>query len=137
MKTLRAITKNDFLSVDRTGQLRTRTGEAILLRGVSLGGWLIQESWMCPVNGRDKFWANLDSLEESCALVASPRRRCRPCFSYQDYWLTEHDLDVMAGRFFCLTNAPGSTNAADYGKIANAHSILRCKWLRWLLFVCC
>ena len=37
-------------------------GEEIILRGVNLGGWLIQESWMCPVSGEDRKWANLDTL---------------------------------------------------------------------------
>ena len=28
-----------------------RDGNTVLLCGVNLGGWLLQEYWMCPVNG--------------------------------------------------------------------------------------
>jgi len=93
---MRAITANDFLSVDSKGQMRKRTGEAILLRGVNLGGWLIQESWMCPVNGKDKTWANLDSLEELRTRGFSEEQMQALFDSYQENWLTEHDLDILA-----------------------------------------
>ena len=93
---MQPITAADFVSVDSKGQLVKRTGEKILLRGVNLGGWLIQESWMCPVNGRDKTWANLDSLEELRTRGFSEEQIQALFDSYQDNWLTEYDLDIMA-----------------------------------------
>lgn len=56
------ITQKDFLHVEN-GNLVTEDGEAVLLQGVNLGGWLLQECWMCPVNGEDRKWANLDTIE--------------------------------------------------------------------------
>ena len=55
------IGENDFLHVE-SGNLVNEKGETVLLQGVNLGGWLIQESWMCPVSGENRKWANLDTL---------------------------------------------------------------------------
>ncbi len=64
----------------------------VVLRGVNLGGWLLQESWMCPVVGLDNKWAYWDTLyhlerrfgpEQAAALV----------HIYEDNWLTTADLD--------------------------------------------
>jgi len=93
---MHAITENDFLTVDDKGQLRNRLGEPVLLRGVNLGGWLIQESWMCPVNGLDKVWANLDSLEELRTRGFTEAQIQAVFDAYQDNWLTEYDLDLIA-----------------------------------------
>ena len=51
---------------------------------------------MCPVNGRDKFWANLDSLEELRTRGFTESQIQVLFDAYQDNWLTEHDLDIMA-----------------------------------------
>lgn len=40
------------------GELSDADGRTVILHGVNLGGWLIQESWMCPVDGSE---CNLDS----------------------------------------------------------------------------
>lgn len=67
-------------------------GTPVVLRGVNLGGWLLQESWMCPVVGLDNKWAYWDTLyhlerrfgrEQTAALVQI----------YEDHWLTTADLD--------------------------------------------
>ena len=47
------IREEDFLHVEE-GMLVNEKGEHVLLQGVNLGGWLLQESWMCPVNGEDR-----------------------------------------------------------------------------------
>ena len=77
------------------GRLLEEDGREIVLRGVNLGGWLIQESWMCPVSGEDRKWANLDTLnileerfgkEQTQILVET----------YQDNWITEWDIKNIA-----------------------------------------
>ena len=66
-------------------------GEEVVLRGLNLGGWLIQESWMCPVSGEDRKWANLDTLN-----VLEERFNEKEIQeildTYQDHWITEADI---------------------------------------------
>ena len=62
----------NMLRVNGDGYL-TDGSDIIQLRGVNFGGWLLQETWMCPVisldktvtvrDGEDDGWANLDTLE--------------------------------------------------------------------------
>ena len=88
------ITQKDFLHVEN-GSLVTEVGEVVLLQGVNLGGWLLQESWMCPVNGEDRKWANLDTLE-----VLESRfgyeKTANLIKAYQDNWITEGDIKNIA-----------------------------------------
>ena len=89
------ITDEDFLSVEES-RLVNRNGETVRLRGVNLGGWLIQENWMCPIVGEDGEWANLDTIEvfESRGFTAE---QIQTLFdTYQDNWITEYDLDLIA-----------------------------------------
>lgn len=83
-----------FLTVSGSS-LVNQKGEAVVLKGVNLGGWLIQESWMCPVSGEDRKWANLDTLkalearftEEQTAMLLA---------AYQDNWITGEDIKIIA-----------------------------------------
>ncbi len=85
----------DFLSVE-DGKLVNRKGETVVLRGVNLGGWLIQESWMCPVNGEDRQWANLDSIAALQNRGFTEAQIQELFDTYQDNWITEYDLDLIA-----------------------------------------
>lgn len=86
--------KKRFLRAE-AGKLVNGEGETVTLRGVNLGGWLIQESWMCPVNGEDRKWANLDTLEllESRFTQAQVQKLLD---TYQDNWITEQDIKNIA-----------------------------------------
>lgn len=88
------IEEKDFLHVEN-GSLVTEDGQKILLQGVNLGGWLLQESWMCPVNGENRKWANLDTLEvlESRFGVEKTAKLLE---TYQDNWITEWDIENIA-----------------------------------------
>lgn len=67
-------------------------GKEILLRGVNLGGWLIQESWMCPVSGEDRKWANLDTL--NVLEKRFTKDEVQEVFDiYQDHWIMETDIE--------------------------------------------
>ena len=71
-------------------------GTPLMLRGVNLGGWLIQENWMCPIKGADNEWANLNTVEvlEERGFSAG---EIEALFGiYRDNWLTEADLDRIA-----------------------------------------
>lgn len=89
------ITDKDFLTV--TGSdLTNRDGEVIRLRGVNLGGWMIQECWMCPVIGADGEWGNLDTIEAFEAAGFTEEQIQQLFDTYQDNWITEADLDIIA-----------------------------------------
>ena len=52
-----------FLSVDSTSIIN-RNNEEIVLQGVNLGGWLLQEYWMCPVVGDPSVdrWTHIETM---------------------------------------------------------------------------
>ncbi len=89
-------TAEDMLSVSEN-RIVKGNGEEIILSGVNLGGWLLQEYWMCPVKGSDtvEFWTYLETLqvleerfgfEDAQKLVES----------YEDNWITEEDIHRIA-----------------------------------------
>jgi len=69
-------------------------GDAVSLRGVNIGGWLILEGWVCPMDssGLPDNWSVLDTLtrrfgkETGRSLIDS----------YEDAWISETDLDNIA-----------------------------------------
>lgn len=90
----RSVSAERFLTVEN-GKIVNGRDEEVLLRGVNLGGWLIQESWMCPVNGEDREWANLNTLE----LLESrfDEEQVQELMdTYQDNWITENDIRRIA-----------------------------------------
>lgn len=66
-----------------------------MYKGVNLGGWLIQESWMTPVPGKDREWANLDTIK---ALEKKfTKEQVQELFdTYQDNWITEFDFKTIS-----------------------------------------
>ena len=58
------LTEEDFLHTEGAA-IVNQNGERLILTGINLGGWLIQEYWMCPVQGdRDTLqWTNLQTLD--------------------------------------------------------------------------
>lgn len=87
-------TKGGSLSLLRVknGELTDTTGRTVILHGVNLGGWLIQESWMCPVNGSEcnlESWNLLEDrfgAEKAAALFES----------YADNYICEDDIKKIA-----------------------------------------
>jgi len=87
---------NGTLYVDSDGFLRDGSGNEIVLRGLNLGGWMIQESWMCPVTGHDRGWANLDTIN-AMEDKGFTKEQIQELFdTYQDNWITEDDFDFFS-----------------------------------------
>ncbi len=86
--------EKDFLKTSGRKLINLR-GETVTLKGVNLGGWLLQESWMTPNNGVDKVWGNHDTLR-----VLTERfgdyGAMQLIKSYEDNWITSRDLDYLA-----------------------------------------
>lgn len=96
--------EGDFLRV-KDGMLVNTLNEEVVLRGVNLGGWLLQESWMCPVTGEDRKWANLDTLN---ALEARfTKAEVQELFdTYQDNWITEWDMKNISEKGMNVIRVP-------------------------------
>ena len=90
-----ALTDLDFL-ITKGSKIINRGGEEVILRGVNLGGWLLQECWMCPVAGEDGEWGNLDTIEAFSKSGMSAEQIQALFETYQENWITEYDLDIIA-----------------------------------------
>ena len=69
-------------------------GEVVAFRGVNLGGWLVFEPWMTPMDASglpDDF-----SVRATLDRRFGPKVRDELLDAYQDAWLTEADLDAIA-----------------------------------------
>lgn len=83
------------------------TGEEILLQGVNLGGWLVREGWLCPMNTYDASGAEQEYTDLAAFELLNARfgeERASELFeAYMDNWLTESDLDnLQACGFNCV-----------------------------------
>jgi len=83
------------LYVDEDGFLRGSGGNEVVLRGLNLGGWMIQESWMCPVTGNDRGWANLDTIRAMEEREWTQEQIQELFDAYQDNWITEDDFNFF------------------------------------------
>ncbi|MCL2276741.1 MAG: cellulase family glycosylhydrolase [Treponema sp.] len=89
------IDSNGTLYVDSNGFIHDNGGNEVILRGLNLGGWMIQESWMCPVTGHDRGWANLDTIN-AMEDRGFTKDQIQELFdTYQDNWITEDDFDFF------------------------------------------
>ena len=87
----RSFTQNDMLTT-RGRKIVNQSGEKVTLRGVNLGGWLVQESWMCPVDSSEDNLTTFKVLTERFGADGAYELINR----YQDNWITEEDLDTIA-----------------------------------------
>ena len=88
------IIASDYLKSEG-GYMKNQNNQVVGLRGVNFGGWLIQESWMCPVNGADRLWANLDSLNAMKNRGFSEVQIEDLFNTYQQNWITATDFDNL------------------------------------------
>ena len=98
-----AITDEDFLSV-KGKKYVNRKGETVTLCGTNLGGWLIQENWMCPTEaeGADGQYMLLQTLYERFGRDEAERL----IDIYEDNWITEYDLDIIKNLGFNCVRVP-------------------------------
>lgn len=102
----------DVLRVTSDGYLAKKDGVRVQLKGVNFGGWLIQETWMCPVfafdgsvtikSGTENGWANLDTLDGLESRLGKTEA-AKLIKSYQDNYITEWDFkNVKSMGFNCI-----------------------------------
>lgn len=111
-KIRREIDNSKLLRVSEDGYLTDGSDNGIQLRGVNFGGWLLQETWMCPVmsldrsltvkGGTDDGWAELDTLNKF-TLLFGEEKTAELFKSYRDNYITEEDFEnVKALGFNCI-----------------------------------
>ena len=111
-KMRREIDNSKLLRVSEDGYLTDGSDNGIQLRGVNFGGWLLQETWMCPVmsldrsltvkGGTDDGWAELDTLNKF-TLLFGEEKTAELFKSY--YWQAVHannNIMVKLNRMFFL-----------------------------------
>ena len=99
-----ALTDADFLRQDGT-RLVNQSGETVQLRGTNIGSWLLQESWMAPVVGRDNEWAYWDTLQALESRFGA-EATAELIKIYEDNWFTEADIDNLQELGFNVLRVP-------------------------------
>ena len=87
-------------------EFKTADGNTVRLRGLNLGGWLIQEDWFCPttsgVEDKQGDWYTMGTLEERFGT----EKTYALYDSYQDNWLTEADFKNIADMGYNCVRIP-------------------------------
>lgn len=97
-----SITAEDALHAEGS-KIYNAKGEEVFLRGLNLGGWLIQEDWFTPVSNNAKGdLYTLGVFEERFGL-----EKAYELFNiYQDNWITEADFKNIADMGFNCVRIP-------------------------------
>ena len=100
-----AMAADAFLSAADT-ELRDAHGHGnpVLLRGVNLGGWLLFEPWMTPMDssGAKDDWSARDILTKRFGPAVSDGLLA----AYEDTWINEKDFDHIAAAGFNVVRLP-------------------------------
>jgi endoglucanase len=79
-------------------------GEVVQLRGVNLGGWLLLEEWMCPMDSsglKDDLSARKTLIDRFGEPMADDLLS-----AYEDAWISEQDLDNIASMGMNVIRVP-------------------------------
>ncbi len=102
--------EEDYLQT-KGKRIVNRKGEAVDLRGVNIGGWLVTEGWMCGQTDD----AGRGALEQLEARFGSGKAAAL-MDAWRDNWFTSRDLDLIQSWGFNLIRVPfGWRNLQDGG----------------------
>lgn len=80
-----------------------------VLRGINLGGWLVEEPWMMPFQTKAPDGSSLPPIKDHASLVTvlekrfGPAGRARVQTAFRQAWLNEGDFDrIQAARLNCV-----------------------------------
>lgn len=96
-----SFTAEDFLTVDGT-DIVNQNGEKVILKGVNLGGWLIQEDWLCPYEEVADHHEMLETLIDRFGT----EKAYELMNIYEDNFITETDLDIIKEMGFNAVRVP-------------------------------
>ncbi len=86
-------------------EIRDAAGKTVLLRGVNLGGWLVFEPWMCPMDSSGTL-KDHSSAEELLVKRFGEATADSLVRTYQDHWITAKDLDNIAAQGMNVIRVP-------------------------------
>ena len=100
------IEESDFLTTN-ANLIQDRSGKEVLLHGVNLGGWLVQEYWMSPVTGDESVekWTNLETLHILERRFGKEKTQ-KLMETYQENWISEEDIKNIASLGFNVIRIP-------------------------------
>jgi hypothetical protein len=87
-------------------------GHKVVLRGVSLGGWLVEEIWMQPIVGEPPAGSDLPPVRDHVSLDAVLRKRLgepalrRMKSALREAWVDESDFDRVRAAGFNHVRVP-------------------------------
>lgn len=96
----------------RGAELVDAAGHRVVLRGVSLGGWLVEEMWMQPIVTTPPDGSDLPPVRDHVSLDAVLRRRLgeaglrRVKAAMRDAWVDESDFDRIREAGFNHVRVP-------------------------------
>ena len=82
-------------------QIVDAAGKAVVLRGINLGGWLVEEPWMMPLQTKPLDGSDLPPLKDHASLGIILEKRfgaagaARVSAAFREAWLNEGDFDRM------------------------------------------
>lgn len=82
-----------MLTVGEDGFIYNGMGDEVILRGINLGGWMLQETWMCPVVGSE---CNLDSINLLKSRGFTDEEIESLFMTYADNFIIEQDIENIA-----------------------------------------
>lgn len=128
-------TQEDFL-VTKGSKIYNQRGEEVVLHGVNLGSWLIQEDWLSPYEQVEDNYDILETLIERFGT----EKAYELMSIYQDNWITEYDLDVIVEKGFNCVRVPfwyRNFYSDDNGtKILNENQEWDFHYLDWIVEEC-
>ena len=86
-------------------EIHDAKGRTVMLRGVNLGGWLVLEPWMSPVDSSGTLKCD-HSVRETLARRFGPETADSLLQTYQDHWITPKDLDKIAAHGMNVIRVP-------------------------------
>jgi len=84
-----SFSSEDFLTVQGE-KIIAASGREVLLRGTNIGGWLVQESWMCPTNAE----CQLETIQVLDQRFGEETRK-ELIDMYEEHFFSEADLDFL------------------------------------------
>lgn len=82
-----------MLGISDKGYIINEDGEEVILKGVNLGGWLIQETWMGPVRSSESSSESIGILEKR----GFTEEQIRALYtSYAENYITESDVENIS-----------------------------------------
>ena len=107
-----ALAQASLLPIGVSGTHFTAAGKTLALRGVNLGGWLVEETWMTPWVEEPPSGSNFKPVKDHVSLWATVEQRLgadamfRVRNAWRDNWITSTDLATIKSAGFNHVRLP-------------------------------